>query len=517
VDHEVTTIAGLFLDTVARHGSRAALVEAQSTITYDELRRRVLRAASTLLSAGVAKGDRVAIWLPNGLEWIETGLAAALVGAVVVPISTRLKGDEVAYILKKARPKVVIAVGEFLGLDYTRLLDGQDLPSIEARFRVGAGDPNWTDWTRAVASAMDEREAAILEMARSVRPADVAEIMFTSGTTGFPKGAMLVHSQIVKAYRLWAERLRLGPTDKYLIIAPMFHSFGYKAGVIACVTAGAAMYPLATFDAAKVLQIIESEGITVTGGPPTIFLALLDENRAAQRNVSSLRAIGTGGNVVPPSMIRALRREASVTTVLNAYGLTESTALVTVTDPNDDSERIALTAGTVIDGVQVRCADLNNQPVAPGEVGEIQVKGYNVMAGYFEDDEATRSAMTADGWLKTGDVGVLDELGYLRITDRMKDMYVVGGFNCYPAEIERVILEHPVVDEAAVIGIPDERMGEVGKAFIVASNPADFDAGQFLSWCRQRMANYKVPREVKLVEALPRNAMGKVQKFLLRT
>jgi acyl-CoA synthetase (AMP-forming)/AMP-acid ligase II len=512
-----TTIAELFLKTAARHGSRPAVIGCSPQITYDDLRQRVLRAAATLLSAGVAKGDRVAIWLPNSLEWIEAGLATALLGAIAVPISTRLKGDEIAYILRRSRPTAVIGIGEFLGVDYTRLLSGQDLPPIKAWFRVGPGEATWTDWASAVASTSATRENSVLAMAKSIKPTDVAEIMFTSGTTGFPKGAMLVHAQIVRAYSLWAERLGLGPTDKYLIIAPMFHSFGYKAGVIASVAAGAAMYPLAAFDAAKVLQIIESEGITATGGPPTIFIALLDENRKAQRDIRSLRAIGTGGNIVPPDMIRALRSEASVTTILNAYGLTETTALVTATDPNDDPERIASTAGTVIDGVEVRCADRDDQPVPAGEPGEIQVKGYNVMAGYFEDDAATRKAMTADGWLKTGDVGVLDERGYLKITDRMKDMYVVGGFNCYPAEIERLMLEHPQVDQVAVIGVADERMGEVGKAFVVPKGQANFDTDAFLAWCKQKMANYKVPREVKLVDALPRNAMGKVQKFLLRS
>jgi acyl-CoA synthetase (AMP-forming)/AMP-acid ligase II len=326
---------------------------------------------------------------------------------------------------------------------------------------------------------------------------------------------MLLHSQIVWAYSLWDRKLGLGPTDKYLIIAPMFHSFGYKAGVIASIAAGAAMYPIAAFDARQCLEIIERASITVTSGPPTVFLAMLDENRTAKRNISTLRAVATGGNIVPPPLIRALQQQG-VTTVINAYGLTEATALVTMTDPGDDPDRIAHTAGTAIDGVQVRCADRNNIPVPAGEPGEIQVRGFNVMAGYFEDDAATRNAMAEGGWLRTGDVGVLDEQGYLKITDRMKDMYVVGGFNCYPAEIERIILEYPAVEQVAVIGVPDERMGEVGKAFIVARQGAKLDTAEFVAWCRQKMANYKVPRDVTIVDALPRNAMGKVQKFLLR-
>ena len=516
MDQADETIPDLFLRTVATHGSRPAIIGPDLPVTYDQLHDRVLRAAATLASAGVEAGDRIAIWLPNSPEWIEAGLAAAFLGAVVVPISTRLKADEVSYILNKARPAVVIGIGAFLGVDYTRLLDSQTLPDIKAWFRVGAGDPRWTDWSEALASAPGAQIAAVPGMARAIKPSDIAEIMFTSGTTGFPKGAMLRHAQIVRAYRLWAAKLGLRSTDRYLIIAPMFHSFGYKAGVIASIAAGAAMYPLATFDAATVLQIIETEAITVTGGPPTIFLSLLAENRSAGRNIKSLRAIGTGGNIVPPDMIRALGREAAVTTVLNAYGLTESTALVTVTDPGDDPERIALTAGPAIDGVEVRCADRGDRPVPTGEAGEIQVRGYNVMAGYFEDGEATRRTITPDGWLKTGDVGVLDALGYLKITDRMKDIYVVGGFNCYPAEIERLITDYPAVDQVAVVGIPDERMGEVGRAFVVPKNRDGFDKSDFLSWCRQKMANYKVPRDVQIVDALPRNAMGKVQKFLLR-
>lgn len=515
MDQGGKTIPELFLRAVAAHGPRPAVIGPDRSLTYDQLHDRVMRAAAVLAAAGAKSGERIAVWLPNSVEWIEAGLAAACLGAVVVPISTRLKADEVAYVLNKARPLIVVGIGEFLGVDYTRLLDAPSFPHIRAWFRVGSG-AHGTEWSAALASARTDGFAALHDTARARRPDDIAEIMFTSGTTGFPKGAMLRHAQIVRAYRLWAEKLGLTADDRYLIIAPMFHSFGYKAGVLSSLAAGAAMYPLATFDAAKVLQIIESERITVTGGPPTIFLALLAENKSAGRNIKSLRSIGTGGNIVPPEMIRALGREASVTTVLNAYGLTEASALVTVTDPQDDPERIARTSGTVIADVEVRCVDLDGHPVPIGQAGEIQVRGYNVMAGYFEDDRATNETITPDGWLKTGDVGVLDDQGYLTITDRMKDMYVVGGFNCYPAEIERLIMEHPNIDQVAVIGVADERWGEVGKAIVVPKRPDEFDTDAFLAWCKQKMANYKVPRDVQVVAALPRNAMGKVQKFLLR-
>lgn len=485
------------------------------TISYDELQRRVLRAGALLTDCGVTRGDRVALWLPNSSEFIELALATAFVGASVVPLNTRLKGPEAAYILRKSRPKVLVAIGEFLGVNYGELLAGQELPDVGKRFRVGLGRADWTDWASAVAAIGDDRMAKIAEIGETIRPDDIAEIMFTSGTTGFPKGAMLRHGQIVEAYSQWNERLVIDETDRYLIIAPMFHSYGFKAGVLASILAGAAMYPIATFDVADALRIIEEHRITITGGPPTIFISLLAENEKYKRDISSLRSVSSGGSMVPPSMIRALQK-IGVKSILNAYGLTECCALVTMTARDDDSETVASTSGRAIDGVEVRCMKLDGTEAATGEPGEIQVRGFNVMAGYFENEEATRQTITPDGWLRTADVGVLDERGCLRVTDRMKDMFIVGGFNCFPAEIERIMMECPMVAQVAIIGIPDERMGEVGKAFVVPKSPADFSVEKCLAWCRDNMANYKVPRQIEIVDTLPRNAMGKLQKFLLR-
>jgi HIP---CoA ligase len=515
VDRFVETIPSLLARAAAAFGSRPAVIGPGMSVSYDELMHRVLKAGALLATSGVTKGDRVAIWLPNGSEFIEAALATAFVGACVVPLNTRLKGREAAYILRKARPTVLISVGEFLGVNYADALANEDFPSIRKRFRVGPGDSRWAEWSGAVSSVDDSALAKISQVAASVGPDDIAEVMYTSGTTGFPKGAMLRHSQIVRAYGLWAERIGIHAGDRYLIIAPMFHSYGFKAGVLACIAAGAAMYPVATFDAAEAIEIIETQRITVTGGPPTIFISLLAKNEDLKRDISSLRSVSTGGSMVPPAMIRALQA-IGVKSILNAYGLTEATALVTMTSADDEPETIAATSGRPIHGVEVRCAKSDDTPCSLGEAGEIQVKGFDVMAGYFEDPVATQQAFTADGWLKTGDIGVIDERSNLRVTDRLKDMFIVGGFNCYPAEIERILLECPGVAQVAVVGVPDERMGEVGKAFVVPKIRADFSAEPFLAWCRQNMANYKVPRHVEVVDVIPRNAMGKIQKFLLR-
>lgn len=516
VQHGDETLPKILLRAAAEHGAKTAIIGPGPTLTYRELYDRTRKVVATLVASGVKRGDRVAVWLPNCTEFIEVAFAIAFVGASMVPLSTRLKGPEVAFILRKSRPTILVGIGQFLGTTYGDLLVSEDFPPLKHLYRVGPGRADWEDWAEVVASTEPLSENETQRLGAEVQHDDVAEIMFTSGTTGFPKGTMLRHSQIVRAYTLWARQLGMSDRDRYLIIAPMFHSYGFKAGVVASVVVGASMYSLESFDAKDALEIMERERISITGGPPTIFISLLDENEKQKRDISCLRAASTGGSMVPPSMIRSLQR-MGVETVLNAYGLTEATALVTMTGPGDSAATIASTSGRALDGVEVRCVTPEGKIANPGETGEVQVRGFDVMAGYFEDDEATRKTMTDDGWLKTGDVGVLDKRGYLQITDRIKDMFIVGGFNCFPAEIERVMLECPMVGQVAVIGIPDDRMGEVGKAFIVPRENVAFNTDDFLAWCRAHMANYKVPRQVAVVDALPRNAMGKIQKFVLRS
>jgi len=510
------TIPAAVFEAAARHADRPAIVSGGEVITYEGLLDRALRAAAVLAGHGVSRGDRVAILLPNSAAWIEAALGAAFAGAVIVPISTRLKAQEAAFILRKSRARALIAASDFLGTDYAAMADGLDLPDLQMRIRSSLQRDAGDEWARALATVDDHAVARARADARQVGENDLAEFIFTSGTTGFPKGAMLRQGQVVRVYGSWAKGIGIRAGDRYLIIAPMFHSFGFKAGVIASILAGATMYPVGTFDVEKSLEMIEAQRITVMGGPPTIFSSLLEANAAAGRDISSLRSVAMGGGMISPDLVRALQQEVGVETVVNAYGLTECSALATMSSPDDPVELIATTAGKVIEGVEIRCVDADEVTVAAGEAGEIQVRGHNVMAGYFEDKEGTAKAFTADGWLKTGDVGIIDAAGYLRVTDRLKDMFIVGGFNCYPAEIERIMLAYPGIREVAVVGTPDARMGEVARAFVVPQEGAGFDVAAFIAWCRDNMANYKVPRSVETLASLPRNAMGKVQKFLLR-
>jgi len=340
-------------------------------------------------------------------------------------------------------------------------------------------------------------------------------MFFTSGTTGRPKGVMTTHGQNIRVYTAWADGVGLRPGDRYLVINPMFHTFGYKAGLLACLIRGATIISQPVFDAAEAIRLIGREQVTVLPGPPTLYASLLDHPARAGQDLSSLRLAVTGAAVVPVTLVERMRAELFREVVI-AYGLTESCGTVTVGDPHADPRTACRTVGRAIEGTEVIIGGPGGAPVPPGSSGEVLVRGYHVMRGYFEDQEATAAALDPAGWLHTGDIGTLDADGNLRITDRLKDMFVVGGFNAYPAEIEQVIARHEKVAEAAVVGVADARLGEVGRAFIVPRPGATVTEAEIITFCRQRLANFKVPRSVKVVAALPRNASGKVVKSELR-
>ncbi|MGO8850951.1 AMP-binding protein, partial [Mycobacterium sp.] len=330
---------------------------------------------------------------------------------------------------------------------------------------------------------------------------DIADIIFTSGTTGRPKGAMMNHRQTLRMYEEWATLANLREGDRYLQINPYFHTFGLKAGLVTSFLRGATMLPVAVFDLDAVVDLVQRERITMLPGPPTLYHSLLTVRDKSK--LSTLRAGVTGAADIPVELVRRIHDELPFQTVMTGYGLTEA-GNVTLSRPGDSFEDVATTAGLPCEGVEVRIAD----------DGEVLVRGYGVMQGYLDDPVGTAEAIDADGWLHTGDLGNFDEAGRLRVVGRKKDMYIVGGFNAYPAEIEGFLMNHPAVAQAAVIGVPDERLGQVGKAFVVRKDTVS--AEELIGWCRQRMAGFKVPRTVEFLEALPLNATGKVIKDLLR-
>ncbi len=525
------TVPRLVDDAAQRHGATEALVEGGLRLTYAQLAPEVDRYARGFVAAGVGAGERVAIWAPNCAEWMLAALGALRAGAVLVPLNTRFKGAEAAYIVRNAGATTLLTVRGFLGVDYPALLAGEDT-GVLGRIVV-LRDEGDTDASASpagvplvglrafLASGDGVSPSDTAGRAAAVGPDDVSDLIFTSGTTGHPKGAAATHAQSLRTFGTWSSIVGLDRGDRYLVVNPFFHTFGYKAGILACLMAGATVVPEPVFDATAVLARIAAERISVLPGPPTLYQTLLADPRRSEHDLSSLRLGVTGAAAVPVELVQAMRDELGFETVLTAYGLTESCGTVTMCRRSDPPDVVSATSGRAIPGLEVRVvADGNEVPV--GEPGEIVVRGYTVMSGYWDDEEATAEAIDTEGWLHTGDVGVMDAAGNVTITDRVKDMYVVGGFNAYPAEIEAILRGHEGVAQVAVVGIPDERMGEVGCAYVVptagpAGPPDPDELGRaILSWSRGAMANYKVPRSVVLVDTLPVNASGKVLKRELR-
>jgi acyl-CoA synthetase (AMP-forming)/AMP-acid ligase II len=499
-----------------RFPGRSALEDGGTTLSFAELADAGRAAARAFCAAGLRSGDRAAIWAPNIAEWVVAAIGLQSAGGVLVPLNTRLKGGEAAYILRKSGARLLCTVSGFLDTDYPGSLSGEDLPELERivvlRGDAGGGEP-WGEFlARAEGFSEDEARAR----AAGVEPGDLSDMLFTSGTTGRPKGVMTAHGQNLRVFETWTSCVGLREGDRYLIVNPFFHSFGYKAGWLSCILRGATILPHAVFDVPAVLLRTSREKISVLPGPPTLYQSILAHPERDRHDLSSLRLAVTGAAAIPVELIRRMRDELGFETVITGYGLTETCGTVSMCDQDDDAETIATTSGRAIPGIEVRCVDGEGSEVGRGKPGEVVVRGYNVMQGYFEDAEQTRATIDSDGWLHTGDVAVMDERGYLRITDRLKDMFIMGGFNCYPAEIESQMYRHEEIAQVAVIGVPDERMGEVGMAFVVPVPGTQPTAEAIVTWCRDHMANYKVPRRVEIVDALPMNAAGKVTKFVLR-
>ncbi|MGW9023073.1 FadD3 family acyl-CoA ligase [Streptomyces sp. NPDC055722] len=527
-DVEWGSIPGLVRSAARRFGDAEAVVEGRTRISYAELGARVERAAAACIANGVVAGDRVAVWAPNTLDWIVSALGAVSAGAVLVPLNTRFKGTEAAYVLERSRAKLLFVTGTFLGTSYVASLrraaqtgpgNGPlpGLPHLEQVVVLADDAPSdFRTWKDFLASGEGVGASETGERAASLTGAAPSDIIFTSGTTGRPKGAVITHGQSLRAYEIWTGLAGLRQGDRYLIVNPFFHTFGYKAGVLACLMRGATMIPQPVFNVDTVLANIAAERVSVLPGPPTLHQSLLDHPSRDAHDLSALRLVVTGAAVIPLRLVERLRGELGVQTVLTAYGLSEASGFVTMCRRGDEPSVIATTSGRAIPGTEVRVVDANGEPLGPGVPGEVLVRGFNVMRGYFEDERATADVLTPEGWLRTGDVGVLDASGNLRITDRIKDMFIVGGFNAYPAEIEQLLGLHPAVADVAVIGVPDARLGEVGKAYVVRHPGAVLSGDDLIAWSRREMANYKVPRAVEFVRDLPRNASGKVVKGELR-
>ena len=513
-----STICELVDDAAHRFPDLEALVDGNVRWTFPELRDHIRASARALMASGIEPGDRVAVWAPNIWEWVVAGLGVHLAGGVLVPVNTRFKGREADFILQKSGARILFTVTDFLDTDYVALLRAADgghcLDEIVVlRGSVPEGTTGFADFLER---AEQVSEADGDARAVSVNGDDLCHIMFTSGTTGLPKGAMLVHAAICRGFKSWCEVIGLRAGDRYLIVNPYFHAFGLNSGILACLMTGATNIPHAVFDVPAVMARVPQERISMLPGPPAIYQTILNHPDLDSFDMSTLRLAVTGAAAIPVEMILQMRARLGFETIVTGYGLTEASGIATMCRHDDDPETIANTSGRAIPDVEVRITDDDGNEMPRGEPGEIVVRGYNVMLGYLDDPEQTAETIDADGWLHTGDIGVMDEQGNIDITDRKKDMFIVGGFNAYPAEIENIMLAHPQIGQVAVIGMPDDRLGEVAVATVVPAPGAELSEPDVIAWCRDQMANYKVPRRVRFTDVLPLNASGKVLKYVLR-
>ena len=514
------TTSALLADTARRLPHAEAIADGDLRLTYAELDAEVTSAARAFVAAGLAVGDRVAIWAPNSARWIVAALGLQRAGGVLVPLNTRFRGAEAAFVLGKSRARILCTVTGFLGRDYPADLaaaTGAGLPDLELVIVLsGAARDGLVAWQDFIAGGAVIPGSEVGRRAAEIGPDDLSDMLFTSGTTGNPKGAMCTHGQTLRAYAVWGRVVGLREGDRYLIVNPFFHGFGYKAGWLVSIMAGATILPAPTLDVPHVLELVRRERVTVLPGPPTLYQTMLEHPDFSAEGVSSLRLAVTGAANVPPALLYRIKEELGFEHIVTGYGLTESCAIVSMCRYDDPLETVAATSGRPLPGLEVIVVDGDGRPVPAGTEGEVLVRGYTVMRGYFGEESQTAATIDADGWLHTGDIGVIDESGRIRITDRIKDMYIVGGFNAYPAEIESILSRHPRVAQAAVIGVPDSRMGEAGAAFVVPRAGEHVGEADLIAWSRENMANYKVPRQVHVVTELPVNAAGKVLKTVLR-
>lgn len=545
-----STIARELSAAAAEYPDDVAVYFGAEQRTFSEYRRDVCQAAQGLLAYGVEPGDRVALWLPNTLEGATALLAVMVAGGTAVPLNTRYRDQEVAEILKRARCRLVIAIGGFLGRSYAA--EALEIAGGVPVLCVGAEGPAGTrPWAEVLAAgSADAHRQELAERTQAQLGDELAVVQYTSGTTGRPKGVTLRQGPMLATSAAWSDIVGLGRGDVYPVTYPIAHIGGYKTGLLSTLAGRAATVLIPVITTETLVEAVRAYPPTVVNGPPPVLRSLLTALHDAQIPASTrIRTVVTGSAIVPPQLIRELARDLGVADVINAFGITEASGVCMMTRRGDPVELVCDTVGSAIPGVEVRIApaptgaaaspavagdsataetpegaDGPAQPAGATHVGEIEVRGHNVMVGYLEDPEATAEAMH-HGWLRTGDIGWIGADRYVRIVGRAKDMVVVGGFNVFPAEVEHVLADHPDVAEAAVVGVPDGRLGEVPVAFVVlAATVPDAPApaaappapGALIEWCRDRLANFKVPRRVWIADSLPRVTAGKVSKPELR-
>ena len=493
------------------------VVDGEIRLTFEEFENQMTMVARAAMACGVETGDHVGVWASNSARWLLAALGASAAGGIIVPMNSRFKGLEAADIVERTAPRILFTTRHFLDQDFPRMLRAAFSGEMKTRIVVldGAVEGDDLTWEAFLATGVTIPETDAVEPRESISADSVSDIILTSGTTGRPKGVMTTHRQNMLAFTRICKSYGLRTGDRINVTLPFFHNFGLKTGFLSSVLVGGTCICDSTFDPVRLAALIERERINVLPGTPTVFHSLVTSKARHDHDLSSLHCCVLAGSMVAVSLVENVRSELCENALVG-YGLSELAGAISISPQGADARRVAEWSGQVIEGVEVRVVDDAGNDVAPGEQGEILARSECVMVGYLDDATATSDAIDADGWLHTGDIGIVDDEQFVQITDRKKDMYLVGGFNAYPAEIERYLLQHPHIGQVAVIGVPDDRLGEVGAAFVIPKPGSTIDTDEVIAWSKANMANYKVPRYVIVVEEFPMNASMKVVKGGLR-
>jgi len=527
---------GVVLDKVgARYPKQEAIVSGEQRITFETLMHRVDSMANALLKMGVKKNDKVAIWMGNIPEWVYAHFACIKIGAPLVPLSTRYKVHELEYILRQSDSTTLFMMDHFLKIDYIPMiyelcpelkecqpgdLRCERLPLLKRVIIVGEQSyPGMLDYNQVLKSGEDYASSAELKKAQeAVEPEDVYIIPFTSGTTGFPKGVVTTNYQYLRIMSAVSARFQMTEEDRILVVSPFSHNMGNMTGMLLGGCNGACILPMESFDPGEALRLIDEEKVSKFTGSPTMYIMMLDHADFPKRDTTSMKAAVIGGADVSPDLVRTIMDKMGIKDLISAYGLTENTGVSTMSQPGDPPEIVANTAGKLIfDDCELKVLDPETGAEVPrGTQAEFCSRGFYVMKEYYKQPEETKKAFNKDGWFRTGDLGTMDEKGYIKITGRLKDMFITGGVNAYPAEIESFLMTHPKISMVAVTGVPDRRMGEVAMAFVKLKEGETATEEEIISFAREKMANYKAPKYVKFVDDFPMTATGKIQKFVLK-
>ncbi|OQP07256.1 AMP-binding protein [Geobacillus sp. 46C-IIa] len=529
------TVGKLLEERARQYRDHEAVVYADRNLrlTYRQFNDYCRLVARGLMRLGIEKGEHVAIWATNVPEWIACQFATGKMGAVLVTVNTNYQAAELEYLLKQSDSTTLFLIEQYRDSSYIDILynvvpelrtaepgklQSKRLPKLKNVVLLGDQRyPGMFTWNDILAMAHEVTEEELDERLESLDPHDVINMQYTSGTTGFPKGVMLTHYNIINNAHQVAQCMKLGEGDRLCIPVPFFHCFGCVMSTLACVTVGATMVPVVEFHPKRVLETVAAERCTALHGVPTMFIAELNDPDFDKYDLSSLRTGIMAGSPCPVEVMKAVINKMGMTDITIAYGQTESSPVITQTRTDDPIELRVETVGRALPGVEVKIVEPGTSNEVPrGVQGELCTRGYHVMKGYYNNPEATNEAIDQDGWLHTGDLATMDENGYCRITGRLKDMIIRGGENIYPREIEEFLYKHPKILDVQVVGVPDETYGEEVMAWIILKDRETATAEEIREFCRGNISRHKIPRYIEFIDSYPMTASGKIQKFKLR-